>query len=118
MELFNRFNAKDLVIVTGEGPNEGRMVHLVAYIQPGDHIFYEDGYWVAGDKGAWIIEAEDLVRKIRHRGEVISYLAQVSVDEIRALGIDDEGYKPPKSLPSNVFNIHPVKHNARFLQQA
>ena len=105
MELFNRFNVKDLVIVTGEGPNANRMVRLVAYIQPGDVVFHEDGYWVAEEKGAWIIQAEDLVRKIRFRGEVISYLAQVDADEIRALGEEDEGYTSPKSLGANVVSF-------------
>jgi len=100
-----RFSVKDKVIVVGDTPNAERMVTLVAYIQPGDNIFYEDGYWVAGPEGAWIIEAEDLVRQIRFRGEVISYLAQVKPDQIRALGEEDEGYKTPKPKSNNVVSF-------------
>lgn len=115
MATRNGFSVKDKVIVTGEGANADRLVTLVAFIQPGDSIFFEDGYWVAGDKGAWIIQAEDLVRKIRHRGEVISYLAQVEPDEIRNVGEHDEGFVVPKPLGDNVVAFkQPVVSKRRW----
>jgi hypothetical protein len=117
MEAVKSFTTKDKVIVVGENPNAERMVTLVAYIQPGDNIFYEDGYWAAGPEGAWIIEAEDLVRSIRFRGEVISYLAQVTPSEIRALGEGDEGYQAPKAKRGNVVELKPAA-NSRWLKRA
>ena len=99
------FQTNDWVIVTGneaENENVGRSARLVAYIQPGDTIFYEDGYWHGGDTGAWIIHAEDLVRKTRYRGDIISYLAQVTPDEIRLVGEDHPAKKTDANHP--IFN--------------
>ena len=101
MDIKKGFTAKDRIIVIGEGANSGRLATLLVFIHPGDTIFYEDGYWVAGIEGAWIIRAEDLVRKIRFRGEVISHLAQVTPDEVRELGRDATGYQVMQFANSN-----------------
>jgi hypothetical protein len=53
-------------------------------------IYYEDGFWRAGPEGAWIVTAEDLIRKKNYSNvELISHLALVKPEELRLLG-DEE----------------------------
>jgi hypothetical protein len=107
----------DTVVIVGdekENANVGRLVKLVTYIQPMNTIYHEDGFWRAGPEGAWIVTAEDLVRKKNFSDyEIISHLALVKPDECRFLGEDEVLAMNPKSdlfmaFKANSYSGHGV----------
>ena len=119
----NALKVHDHVVIEGDealNPNVGRMVKLVAYIHPLDTIYYEDGFWRAGPEGAWVVTAEDLVRKKNFSDvELISHLTLTKPTELRLLGAEEVAAMLPKSdEPHMVFHL-PMPHRPyRFANTA